>query len=465
MMTGATGFVGGRLAEELLDHGYDLRLLVRTPSDASHLKERGAEIIEGDLTDPGSIERAVRTVDGIFHIAAAYVLGGDLDWMRQVNVEGTRHVLDAARKEDVDKILYCGSDTSLGDTEGKIADETHVHDGNFRSNYARTKYEAHQMVEERIQDGDPIVHGIVSSVYGPGDESPIADLIMNHLAGHALLYLDRDAGYTFTHVDDVARALRLSYENGEVGESYLISGEPATFEEFFAALSEETSIPEPRFEVPDWLVNSVKPLVKAGASLLGKTANQIDEMIDMGRNVTRFFSNEKTKTKLDWDPRSLGEGLEDTLDWFKDKELKKSKKLLRQLRYPLLGLAGFDLVLGTTAVVFPDLYAKIIHGPNGLPAGSSLYLLARTGTLWLVFSGVQAMAAIDPIKHKTWVLAAGVLRLMDVPADPVYYLSADNLSTLGTLGLLSAPVFNFISGAVFVYAGYRGLRALRWEND
>jgi dihydroflavonol-4-reductase len=439
--------------------------LVRTPSDASHLKKRGAKIIQGDLTEPDSIQRAVQNVDGVFHIAAAYVLGGDLDWMRQVNVEGTRNVLDAAREEGVDKIVYCGSDTSLGDTDGQLADETQEHDGEFRSNYARTKHEAHKLVEDRIEEGEPIVHAIVSSVYGPGDESPIADLIMNHLAGHALLYLDRDAGYTFTHVEDVARALRFCYERGDEGESYLISGDPATFEGFFAALSEQTGIPEPRLEVPDWLVNTVKPFAKAGASLLGKTASQVEEMIDMGRNVTRFFSNEKTKDQLDWTPRSLPEGLPDTLNWFKQKEIKKSKSLLRQLRYPLIGLALFDLLLGTTAVAFPDFFTRVMHGSTGLEGEGPLYLLTRTGTLWLVFSGVQAVAAIGPAEFKSWVVAAGVLRLMDVPADPVYYLSSDRLTTLGTLGLLSAPVFNFVTGAVFVYAGYRGLRALRWETE
>ncbi|MFB6345384.1 MAG: NAD-dependent epimerase/dehydratase family protein, partial [bacterium] len=388
MMTGATGFVGGVLADKLLDDGYDLKLLARTPSKASDLADRGAEIIEGDLTDPDSIERALEGVDGVFHLAAVYTLGGDLDWMRQVNVDGTRKILEAAEKRDL-RVLYCGSDTSLGDTNGEICDESTTHDGNFRSNYARTKYEAHQLVDDRMDDGQEIVHAIVSSVYGPGDESPIAGLIQNHLAGHALAYLDGDAGYTFTHVDDVAEALKRAYETGNAGESYLVSGEPLTFEEFFAELSGKTGIPEPKFEIPDWIADTVASIGGLMKSITGRTGAELKEMIEMGRNVTRFFSSDKAKRELDWTPRSISDGLKDTIPDFGRKELEEARRLLSKASYPLLGLAAFDLVLGSTAAFLPGLYRKIIH-PDFIEMyqNGPTYLITRTGVLWLVFAGV-----------------------------------------------------------------------------
>lgn len=464
MMTGATGFVGGRLARKLLDDGYNLRLLVRTPAGAEDLRNRGAKIIEGDLTDRASIREAMKGADGVFHLAAVYRLGGDLEWMRTVNVDGTRNVLDAARERNL-RVLYCGSDTSLGDTHGEVADENQEHDGTFRSNYARTKHEAHRLVETRMEEGDPIVHAIVSSVYGPDDESPIAELIENHLAGHALAYLDGDAGYTFTYVDDVAEALQLAYEEGETGESYMVSGDPATFEEFFVRLSEATGIPEPRFELPSWLVSTVRPVAERVASLVGKSADEIREMVDMGRGVTRFFSGKKARRELDWDPRSLKDGLEETIPSFGEKELARARMVLELAKYPLLGLALFDLVLGSTAAFLPDLYRTIMHpGLAELHTGAPDYLLTRTGVLWLVFSFTQGVASLDPVNRPGWVLAAGVLRLMDVPADPVYYLVADDLSRLGSLGLLSAPLFNALTGGFFLYAGYRGLRAMKWDT-
>ncbi|MFB6372452.1 MAG: NAD-dependent epimerase/dehydratase family protein, partial [Bradymonadaceae bacterium] len=186
------------------------------------------------------------------------------------------------------------------------------HGGGFRSNYEQTKYEAHRLVEELIDQGAPVVNMIVSTVYGPGDESPVAELIEHHLAGRALAHLDRRAGYTFTHVDDVAAALRLGYERGEIGQRYLVSGTPATFEGFFDQLSELTGIAAPKFEVPSRLVDMIKPVLEAIAPLIGKSAAEVDESLAMGRNVTRFFSGDKAREELGWEPRTLDEGLRQT---------------------------------------------------------------------------------------------------------------------------------------------------------
>lgn len=464
MMTGSTGFIGRYLTDQLLEAGYDLRLLVRSPSKAREFERRGAELIEGNLTDPESVRRSMQGVDGVIHLAAIYRLGGDLERMRSVNVEGTRVVLDEARRQDVSRILYCGSDTSLGNTDGSVRDEGANHDGTFRSNYARTKREAHQLVNERIEDGQPIVHAIVSSVYGPGDDSPIADLIRNHLAGHAVALLDEESGYTFTYVEDVASGLRKVYESGEIGEEYLISGEPATFKEFFSSLSDQTGVSSPRYELSDWILKPLQTLISTGSSFFGQDPSVIDEMIAMGNNVTRFFSSDKTREELDWEPRPLAEGLRETIPWFGRKEYEESRRLLSDLKTPLGGLALFDIALGLTTTAFPDLYDKLLHNGPSEEGSTDRKLLSRTGTLWLVFAAVQGVAYLEPENRPEWVMAAGVLRLMDVPADPVYYERSRNLTGIGRLGLLSAPIFNLASGGLFLYAGYRGLRARKWET-
>jgi dihydroflavonol-4-reductase len=457
LVTGATGFVGGRLARQLLEEGYEVRVLARTPEKAEPLAERGADVVEGDVTDPASLPPAMEDVDGLFHLAAVYELGGDPEWMHAVNVEGTRHVLDAAAEAGVERIVYCGSDTSLGDTRGDVCDESKTRDDEpFRSIYAETKYRAHEFVDARIESGQPIVHAIVSTVYGAGDTSPIADLIEHHLAGRLVAHLDREAGYTFTHVDDVATALRLAYERGEIGEDYLVSGTPATFETFLETLSEHTGRAAPAFELPDWLVDAVQPWAERIGSWLGGARSEIRETIDMGRNVTRFFSSEKARDELGWEPRSLEEGLREILPSFQRRERQQSRQLLSSLRWPLAGLALFDLALGGTALLLPETYMDVIHpGHVGEPSP----LVSRTGVLWLVFSAAQGIAALDPESRPGWVFAAGVLRLMDVPADPVYYWASDDLGLLGTLGLLSAPLFNIVSGAILAYAGWRGLSA------
>src|SRR5262249_53324454 len=149
--------------------------------------------------------------------------------MRAVNVGGTRNLLDAAARRGVARVVTCGSDTSLGDTAGQLCDERKPPGTTSRSAYETTQREAHQLLCERMAAGAPIVHAVVSTVYGPGDPSAIGELIRQHLAGRLPVALDRSAGYTFAHVDDVADALLLAYERGRAGQSYLVSGTPASF--------------------------------------------------------------------------------------------------------------------------------------------------------------------------------------------------------------------------------------------
>src|SRR5262249_39741492 len=157
--------------------------------------------------------------------------------------------------------------------------------------------------------GAPIVNAIVSTVYGPGDPSAVGELIAHHLAGRLPVVLDRAAGYTYAHVDDVARALLLAYERGRAGESYLVSGTPASVGELFAELSRLSGVPAPAFELPRALL----PLLVPAGRGLGKSAAEMRELIAMGHGVTRYFSGRRARVELGWRPRSLAEGLADTL--------------------------------------------------------------------------------------------------------------------------------------------------------
>lgn len=128
----------------------------------------------------------------------------------------------------------------------------------------------------------------------------------------------------------------------------------------------------------------------------------------------------------------------------------------RALRVVLGGLAVMDLWLGLVALVFPETYVGTMH-PEwvGFRGDGLSVLVRRTGMLWLGFAVVQGIAALDPAGRPAWVLVAGTFRLLDVPADGVYFLSAGSLSTTGWYGLLLAPVFNLVVGVWFAGWGYR----------
>lgn len=460
LVTGATGFIGGRLVDQLLDARYEVRALVRDPARASALARSGVELFAGDVTDAAALDSALQGVEGVFHLAALYDFGVEAERMREVNVLGTRNVLDAALRHRVGRILYCGSDTSLGDTAGKVCDETKVHDGNYRSAYEATKHEAHLLVTERAAAGAPVVNAIVSTVYGPGDTSVIGELIENHMAGRLVFALDRRAGYTFAHVDDVATALRLAFEKGRPGEAYLISGTPATFGEFFAQLSSVTGIAPPAVEVPGWLASALTPLFAVLGRLAGKSPQALRELLAMGRRVTRFFSGEKTHRELGWTPRGLRQGLADTVPWFAAREREAAARAVGRTRIWLVGLALFDLALGAQAAFLPDAYLRSMHPwfPQLHPAGP-LYLLVRTGALWLFFFLVEALAALAPRRRVLLVLIVGALRLMEVPADVAYLATADDLGGFGRAALVVSPIFNLGVGLYLSLTAHRAIRA------
>jgi dihydroflavonol-4-reductase len=460
LVTGATGFIGRHLVAELRAAGHTVRALVRHPERAPALTQAGIELVAGDITDEDALAQAMAGVDGVIHLAARYDFGIDPHEMERINVGGTRAVLDVATRLGRERILYCGSDTSLGDTGGQVCNESKIHDGRpFRSAYEATKYRVHRLVQERMAAGAPIVNAILSTLYGPGDKSAIGDLITRFARGRLPFLLDPGAGYTFTYVADAAVALRLLYEKGLPGTSYLVSGTPATFGQLFDHLSCLSGIEPPRSLSPRlrrWLPRLV-PLL---APLLGKSPAALRELLAMAQGATLFYSSDRLCRELGWRPRSLDEGLAETLAWLQAEERANAQRGLRRGRPLLIGLALFDVVLGGTAVLLPSYYIDLLH-PEWVVVHpqSPTYWLVRMGMLWLFFAAVEGVAAIRPACWPLLVLIVGVLRLMDVPADLLYFAHADDLGALGRFGLLFAPAFNLCAGLYLLLSGLRGVRA------
>ena len=460
VITNASTYVGRNLAVHLLDEDYELRLLVSDPAAVQDLAARGAEIQATDQLDDTGLRDLFGEVDGLFHIATTCRPGDDFANLLASYVDGTRRIIDAAIDTGISRIVYAGSDIALGDTAGRVCDESKEHDGQFSSSYERASWEAHRIVEYRLDDGAPIVDVPVSTVYGTGREHLVANFIEHHLAHRAVAHIAADAGHSFVHVDDAARGLRRAYEDGELGERYLISGTPTTIGDLLERLSTKTGIPGPRVELPDWLVDTLETLMRRVGALPPDERPDTETSLFSSRDIDRLYSNQKARTQLQWTPRSLDEGLDDILPWFQRREREAARQLLKSTKLPLVGLTLFDIGLGISALVFPDLYRAIMHPRAGdTDRRQSSSLLARTGLLWLFFAFVQGGASVDPVERPEWVMVTGALRLMDVPADIGYLLSADNLGWLGKAGLIAAPVFNLGIGTLLAYAGYRGLRA------
>jgi nucleoside-diphosphate-sugar epimerase len=231
-VTGATGFVGGRLAERLRERGDEVTALVRTPGKAERLRGLGCVLAEGDLSSVETLAGAMAGHDAVFHVAADYRIGvpeSERAAMWDVNVAGTEHVLDAADRAGVARVVYVSTNSVLGNTRSEVVDETYERPPQpFLSAYDDSKLAAHRAVQKRIARGAPVLVAQPGAVYGRGDHSEMGPLLERAFHGKPVVLALDSVGLNWVHVDDVAEGLLLVHDRGRVGETYILGGELAT---------------------------------------------------------------------------------------------------------------------------------------------------------------------------------------------------------------------------------------------
>src|SRR2546425_450467 len=247
-VTGATGFIGGRVTRQLVDAGHDVVAIARNPESARDLESIGVDVRRGDITNPDSLRGPMAGVDGVFHIAGWYKIGSkDPSEGERINVAGTRNVLSAMKELRVPKGVYTSTLAVFSDTHGQLVDDTYRHRSPWLTEYDRTKWIAHyEIAEPMIRAGLPLVVVQPGVNYGPGDTSEIRPTFVRYLQGK-LRAIPKRTAYCWAHVEDTARAHVLAMERGRVGETYIIAGPPHTLIEAFDLAARITGIPAPRF--------------------------------------------------------------------------------------------------------------------------------------------------------------------------------------------------------------------------
>ena len=306
-VTGGTGFLGGRVVERLCGRGDEVVALVRSPGKAGRLTELGCELAAGDLAARERLAAAMRGCDAVFHAAADYRIGireSERARMFEVNVDGTRNVLDAAA--GVGRIVYVSTNSVLGNTRGAVVDETYDRPGgDWLSAYDESKFLAHRLVQERIAEGGRIVVVQPGGIYGAGDHTQMGPLLARALRGKLVLLPLGSVGLNWAHVDDVAAGVLLAHDRGKVGETYILGGEIATLrkgvEQAFATGGQRPRI----VPVPTALLRLLAPL----GPLLGRN---VREILSASDGVTYWGSDAKARRELGYAPSGLAEGLRRT---------------------------------------------------------------------------------------------------------------------------------------------------------
>jgi nucleoside-diphosphate-sugar epimerase len=329
LVTGATGFIGGCLANHLLARGYDVRAFVRRETAAA-LAEAGVELAHGDVTDPESVRLAMQGVAGVCHLAAVRDRWGMPEsryW--EVNVDGTRHLLQAAAESGVERFLYCSS-VGVARYAGNLeADETlPLTEPTSQVHYHRTKAQAEKMVLDWASLGRVpalVVRPVIT--YGPQDEWGMVTRLVGMLAKGRFLSIGNGRNHVdLAYIDDMVAGMRLALEAGGVGRVYILSGTAPI--EVGALVKKVCSLLErrpPRIHVPlpmayaaGWGMEHLYTL----AGRLGLDTVQHQPFITRDKVATlavdRGFSHARASRELGYQPQvDYDEGLSYTLDWLR----------------------------------------------------------------------------------------------------------------------------------------------------
>jgi dihydroflavonol-4-reductase len=323
-VTGATGFLGSHVARVLAEQGAQLRLLVRSTSDLRNIADLKAERVEGDLRDPGSIEKALAGCDTVFHVAADYRLWvRDPEQMYRSNVEGTRAVLRAAQKQGVRRVVYTSSVATMGFTSngtpaGSGTDENSpVSLADMIGHYKRSKFMAEQAAFEAAKAGVNVVVVNPTTPIGERDikPTPTGRIVVDFLKRKFRAYVD--TGLNLVDATECARGHILALEKGRAGERYILGGENLTLKQILDRLGAITGLPSPTVKLPYVfaLATGVVDEMVTGR-LLGREPRATIDAVRMGRK-RMFVTSAKAERELGWRTVPVEGALRRAVDWFR----------------------------------------------------------------------------------------------------------------------------------------------------
>ena len=256
MVTGATGFLGSALARELLKDGRTLKLLVRKNSDTRNIDDLDCEVAYGDLQDRDSLKSALTGCQTLYHTAAYYSLWSrDKKLIYDINVQGTRNILESALEMGIEKVVYTSTVGCIGLSEdGSPANEDQpMNPATLCNDYKLSKYEAEQVAHELFGRGLPVVIVNPSTPVGARDikPTPTGKIILDFLNRKMPAYID--TGLNLIDVADCARGHILAEEKGQLGERYILGNKNMSLKEILLALETLTGLKAPRIKMPYWV--------------------------------------------------------------------------------------------------------------------------------------------------------------------------------------------------------------------
>lgn len=252
LVTGATGFTGGALARELGRQGFRVRALVRDPGVATDLSDCGIELFAGDVRDATAVDKAVSGCRIVYHIAAAYRIAGQPDsFYFDVNLEGTRHILESARRHGVERTVHCSTAGVHGHVSKLPSDETAPF--NAGDVYQESKLAGELLAQKAIADGQPVSIFRPAGIYGP-NEQRFVKLFKTVQRRTFRMFGDGEVAFHLVYIDDLVNGIILCGEHpGALGEIFILCGnEFVTLNRLVELVADSVGVPPPKGHLPIW---------------------------------------------------------------------------------------------------------------------------------------------------------------------------------------------------------------------
>lgn len=324
LVTGAGGFVGAAVVRRLLERGERVRAFVRPESNLDALRELSMErlmLAVGDVRIEHTVFRALAGCRRMFHIAHEYSLDPrSRQDVMSTAIEGTRAVLEAARRRRLEKIVMTGCAVALGVShEPEPMDEGHAFNLEDPEPHVEAEYEASQIALDAVEDGRPVVMVLPTTVLGPGDRkpTPTGACLAGYLGMSPNLRVPvGQGGLNVVDVDDVAEGHVLAMEQGKVGERYLLGGENLTHAQLIDLLSELTGLALPGKPQSPGTAAWLAVLVELKARLSGRHPLVTRRLVRDFAASFAWFSSEKAERELGYRHRPAAEAIARAVRWF-----------------------------------------------------------------------------------------------------------------------------------------------------
>ena len=310
LVLGASGFLGSHVTRQLVASGEDVRVMLRKTSSTRGIDDLDVERRYGDVFDDAALADAMSGCDVVYHcIVDARMWLRDPAPLFRTNVEGLRHVLDAAVAADLRKFVYTSTTGTLAVSTTRPVTEDDPHDWDDGGPYIKARVDAENLVLRYAREaGLPAVALCISTTYGPGDwqPTPHGSLIAQVAAGRFPFYLGFSA--EVVGISDAARAMLLAAEHGRVGERYIVSDRYLSTREVHAIAAEAVGRRAPRIGLPLPLLYAAARINDLAASVLRRDL----EFAAVGIRMAELMSpldHRKAERELGWTPRPVEESI------------------------------------------------------------------------------------------------------------------------------------------------------------